>query len=242
MISLIYSVQMLKAFTPVAVLAFSLALKLDKSSKVEFIITSFICVGVALAGIGELRFSWIGFMFQFLGILVESMRLVLTNIALKDVNLDPLSMLYYTSPVAAICIGISCSVFELRHLPWDIMLTRSFIQLMILSGMVAFTLNIAVVLLIANSSALVFTLSGVVKDVLLVFLSMVIFGSPVTWIQYFGYSIALLGLNWHRLYKKNPAESVKYIENFLNLYFYRNTTHVPGVNVLNADNKKSDIL
>ena len=43
------------------------------------------------------------------------------------------------------------------------------------------------------------TLSGVLKDILLVVASMLIFRDPVSGIQAFGYSIALCGLIYYRL-------------------------------------------
>lgn len=43
------------------------------------------------------------------------------------------------------------------------------------------------------------TLSGVLKDILLVVASMVFFGDPVSGLQFFGYSIALGGLVYYRL-------------------------------------------
>ena len=42
-------------------------------------------------------------------------------------------------------------------------------------------------------------MSGVLKDILLVVASMVIFGDPVTGQQYFGYGIALGGLVYYKL-------------------------------------------
>lgn len=42
-------------------------------------------------------------------------------------------------------------------------------------------------------------MAGVLKDILLVFSSMIIFGDPVTAQQFFGYSIALAGLMYYRL-------------------------------------------
>jgi len=53
--------------------------------------------------------------------------------------------------------------------------------------------------LIGRTSALVLTLSGVLKDILLVIASMVIFGDPVSPLQAFGYSIALGGLVYYKL-------------------------------------------
>lgn len=55
----------------------------------------------------------------------------------------------------------------------------------------AFCLNIAVVFLIGCASSLVLTLSGVIKDILLVGGSVLILGSTVTFVQIVGYGIAL---------------------------------------------------
>ena len=41
---------------------------------------------------------------------------------------------------------------------------------------------------------------------MLVVLSVVVFGSPVTPLQYAGYGVALLGLNLHKEYKKSPEK------------------------------------
>jgi drug/metabolite transporter (DMT)-like permease len=202
---------MLKAFTPVAVLIFSFFAGLEKASYMEVYIVLIICVGVALTSVGESYFSWIGFTFQALGILAEASRLVLTNIFMKQLKLDPLSSLYYIAPLCCIFIAPACLFFEFQDLPFDRMQTQDFIVTMLVNGGVAFTLNVAVVLLISNTSALVLTLSGIVKDILLVMLSIAIFGSTVTPLQYFGYGVALLGLNLHKEYKKNPETMTQLI-------------------------------
>ena len=49
---------------------------------------------------------------QSLGILAESSRLVLTNILMKNLKLDPLSSLYYIAPLCATFIGVACLIFE----------------------------------------------------------------------------------------------------------------------------------
>ena len=197
-------IQMLKAFTPVAVLIFSYFVGLEKSSYIEFYIVMIICLGVSMTSIGETYFSMIGFIFQVLGIMAESSRLVCVNLILKQLKLDALSSLYYIAPLSAIILSISCYIFEYEDLPFARMYTQEFIIVMMLNGLVAFTLNVAVVLLIANTSALTLTLAGVFKDILLVTLSMVVFAAPVTPLQFIGYAIALTGLNLHKQYKKNP--------------------------------------
>lgn len=52
---------------------------------------------------------------------------------------------------------------------------------------------------IGKTSSLVLTLCGVLKDVLLVAASMLIWGTQVTGLQFFGYSIALGGMVYYKL-------------------------------------------
>jgi drug/metabolite transporter (DMT)-like permease len=200
--------QMLKAFTPVAVLIVSYISGLEQSSMLEMGIVTIICCGVAITSVGELNFSWIGFIFQALAIVFESSRLVLTNILMKQLKLDPLSSLYYIAPLCLCFILPAHFYFEFSLLPWDVMMTSKFAGMMAASGAVAFSLNVAVVVLISNTSALTLTLAGIIKDLLLVFLSVMVFGSPVTLLQYFGYAITLFALNLHKEYKKSPEKAV----------------------------------
>lgn len=200
---------MLKAFTPVAVLIVSYVSGLEKSSVLEMAIVVVICTGVAITSVGELNFSWIGFIFQATAILFESSRLVLTNILMKQLKLDPLSSLYYIAPLCLCFILPAHLYFEFFSLPWESMMTSKFVGMMAASGAVAFSLNVAVVVLISNTSALTLTLAGIIKDLLLVFLSVSIFGSPVTPMQYFGYGMTLFALNMHKEYKKSPERAAK---------------------------------
>ena len=175
----------------------------------ELNIVSVISVGVAMTSIGELAFSWVGFTFQAVALLAESGRLVLTNILMKELKLDPLSALYYIAPVCCCMIGLAFLIFEFQIFPFERLLSPVFLLMLLANGLVAFTLNIAVVMLIGNTSALILTLAGIVKDLMLVFLSVAVFDTPVTQLQYLGYTVALLGLNLHKEFKKGvvlPSE------------------------------------
>lgn len=204
---------MLKAFTPVAVLLFSFIVGLEKSSCMEFYIVVIICVGVAMTSVGELNFSMLGFIFQAAAIVAEASRLVLTNILLKQLKLDPLSSLYYIAPFCTIFTGIAFFLFEYDTVPWDTVFTANFAMMMAVNGAVAFTLNIAVVMLISNTSALILTLAGIFKDILLVTLSVIVFQSPVSNLQMVGYAVALVGLNLHKEYKKSPERVAAILAN-----------------------------
>lgn len=222
-------IQMLKAFTPVAVLSFSFLAGLEQPSFVELYVVSLICIGVAMASVGETYFSLIGFIFQALGIFFESSRLVLTNVLMKHIKLDPLSSLYYIAPLCATFIGIAFMIFEFPSMPWERMATQEFLGIMLLNGIVAFTLNVAVVMLIGNTSALTLTLAGIVKDILLVLSSVAFFGSPVTILQYAGYGLALLGLNAHKEFKRDPAGVTSLLTAYVTFFCGKKYTEVKQV-------------
>ena len=196
---------MLKAFTPVCVLFFSTLAGLQQTTSIEINIVLIICVGVALTSVGELNFSLTGFVLQLLGVVFESGRLVLTNVFMKDLGLDSLSTLYYVAPVCGALIGCACIAFEAQHIPMESLLSFNLWFVFVANGIVSVALNISSVMLIKHTSALTLTLSGVVKDILLVLLSLAIFKSPVSVLQYLGYSVSLLALNLHKEYKQNSA-------------------------------------
>jgi arginine exporter protein ArgO len=52
---------------------------------------------------------------------------------------------------------------------------------------------------IGKTSGLVLTLCGVLKDILLVIASIIIWGTMISTLQVFGYSIALAGMLWFKL-------------------------------------------
>jgi hypothetical protein len=95
-----------------------------------------------------------------------------------------------------VCAALNASlipVFE-GWAPFEVVLERVGPVTLFINANVALLLNVAVVFLIGCASSLVLTLSGVVKDILLVVGSIVLFGSVVTLTQVIGYSIALAGL------------------------------------------------
>ncbi|KAF8999425.1 triose-phosphate transporter family-domain-containing protein [Cyathus striatus] len=185
-------IQMLKAFIPVAILLITWIARIDEPNKKLLIIVLMISSGVALASQGELRFNLVGFLIQAAAVAFEASRLVMIQVLLHNMKMDPLVSLHYYAPV---CAGINllfipftegmAPIYELPRLGAAILLSNA---------AVAFLLNVAAVFLVGVGSGLVLTLAGVFKDILLISGSVLIFGSPITPLQVFGYSIALGGL------------------------------------------------
>eukprot|EP00959_Pyramimonas_sp_CCMP1952_P291166 6090470-Pyramimonas_sp.AAC.1 len=73
---------------------------------------------------------------------------------------------------------------------------------------VALALNLAVFLLIGKTSALSMNVAGVVKDWILIGLSIYIFNAPVSSISLEGYLLAFVGVCYYN-YSKLKASSIK---------------------------------
>lgn len=193
-------IQMLKATTPVAVLLATWGLGVSPVNLKTLGNVSFIVIGVVIASLGEIKFVMVGFLFQVAGIVFEAVRLVMVQRLLSgsDFKMDPLVSLYYYAPACAVINGCVLLITELPRMTM-VDIDRVGLITLVANASVAFLLNVSVVFLIGKTSSLVLTLSGVLKDILLVFASMFLFKDPVSLLQAFGYSIALGGLIYYKL-------------------------------------------
>ncbi|KAF2495389.1 TPT-domain-containing protein [Lophium mytilinum] len=193
-------IQMLKATMPVVLLLATWGLGVAPPNMKTLGNVSFIVVGVIIASLGEIKFDMTGFLYQCGGIVFEAIRLVMVQRILSsaEFKMDPLVSLYYYAPACALMNGFVCLIMEAPRLTMaDIQMVGGFV--LFANALVAFLLNVSVVFLIGKTSSLVLTLSGVLKDILLVFASMFLFGDPVSLLQAFGYGIALCGLVYYKL-------------------------------------------
>lgn len=212
-----------KATTPVAVLLATWGMGLEKPNMKVLFNVSFIVIGVIIASFGEIKFVLIGFLFQLGGIVFEAIRLVMVQRLLSspELKMDPLVSFYYFAPVCAVMNGVVSLFYEVPNLSIAQIAEVGYFTLLA-NAMVAFMLNVCVVFLvwsqihstlpvltstfkIGKTSSLVLTLCGVLKDILLVLASIAIWGTPVSLLQFFGYSIALMGMVYYKL----GAESLK---------------------------------
>jgi len=185
-------IQMIKAAMPVVVLLLSFFMGLQKPSSKVFFFVSLISLGVGVASYGEAEFDLAGFVVQGLALIVEGSRLTLIQIVLQGIGMDPITSLYYYAPV--------CLFFNLLILlptegmaPLFAVFSTVGPITLLLNACITLCLNLSSVWLIGKASGLVLTLSGVVKDVVLISGSFMFLGSTITQTQIFGYAIAVVG-------------------------------------------------
>ncbi|KAL7423481.1 hypothetical protein Q5752_001061 [Cryptotrichosporon argae] len=185
-------IQMLKAFNPVAILLISFAFRIQEPNGRLSVIVLLISVGCALAAYGEVHFELFGFICQCAALAFEASRLVMIQLLLHGLKMDPIVSLHYYAPVCAVINALIIPFTE--GLEPFYALHRVGLLVLITNAGIAFALNVAAVFLISAGSGLILTLAGVAKDILLITGSVIAFGSKIMPLQVFGYSISLAGL------------------------------------------------
>lgn len=118
-----------------------------------FLNVSIIVVGVVIASIGEIKFVWIGVIYQMGGIIFEALRLTMVQRLLSsaEFKMDPLVSVYYFAPVCALMNGLVALLWEVPKITMEEVYHVGIITI-VLNGLCAFLLNVSVVLLVRHSA------------------------------------------------------------------------------------------
>lgn len=199
-------IQMLKASMPVAVFLVGSAMGTEAYSNPKMTNMVVITIGIMIASYGEINFILMGVFLQVLSILAESLRLCLVQILLQSrgLKLNSITTLYFVAPTCACFLALPFAALELPKMLEDETLQVD-ASIFLANCTVALGLNLVVFLLVGKTSALTMNIAGVVKDWLLIGLSVVLYGSPVTVTQLFGYGIAFCGVMYYQYTKLKVA-------------------------------------
>ena len=201
--------QMLKANMPVIVFIVGCLFATEVFTFASFGIMVVIAAGVAMASYGELNFSLLGVLFMFSAMSCEAVRLTLVQTLLQrqDLQLNPLSTLYYIMPISTACLLPIAFVAEAQGL-WDCTwLTYHSMPVLLVNAGGAVALNLAIYIVVGTMSALTMKLAAIVKDIGLVAISCALFGDILTLPGIFGYSTALIGVcgyNYRKMHLQEP--------------------------------------
>jgi len=167
-----------------------------------------IASGVGLASWEEADFNLLGFIAIILATALRAMKSVWQGLLLQDEDekLDAISLLYYMSPPCVFMLFALTVTFEPELLDinflWLTLMTGDLVLWLILSGIIAFALNIMNLLVTKYTSAITLQVLGNVKVVLSIIVSVLIFHNKVTFIGWLGCTVTLLGVNWYSLATK----------------------------------------
>lgn len=205
-------IQMTKSLMPGLVYACGIALGTERfrtSSAMNMILIAF---GVLVCAIGEENLVRKGLIQQLVALFFEAARLTLVQILMagNGIKLNPLQSLYYVSPACLACLSVPFVFVELQQFRNEPPVID--VAVLLGNGLIAFSLNLAVFLLIGKTSALTMNIAGVIKDWLLIFFSYTVFQAPVTRLNMVGYIFCCSGVavyNYQKLQTLKQEEKEK---------------------------------
>lgn len=163
-----------------------------------------IIVGVYLNSYFDIRFSPLGIAFALSGVVVTSLYQVWVNEKQNEFHCNSMQLLLYQAPLSGILISLIIPFFEPVISPGGIFGTKwDFVSvlLVVLSGLIAFFLNLSIFWIIGNTSPLTYNMVGHLKFCLTLAGGYLFFNDPLRALQFIGISFTFAGVLFYTHYK-----------------------------------------
>ncbi|XP_021767411.1 probable sugar phosphate/phosphate translocator At1g06470 [Chenopodium quinoa] len=209
---------MCKSASPIFLLVFAFAFRLESPSVKLFGIILVISFGILLTVAKETEFEFWGFIFVMLAAVMSGFRWCMTQILLQKESYglkNPLTFMSYVTPIMALATGLMSLLLDPWHefpqneyfnSSWHI--TRSCL-LMLFGGTLAFFMVLTEYVLISVTSAMTVTVAGIVKEAVTIIVAVFYFHDDFTWLKGIGLLIIMIGVglfNWYKYQKHQKGE------------------------------------
>lgn len=173
-------------------------------------------LGAFVSALGDVTFTVTGYFLVFLNNLLTAAYLASIKRIMRDLNLDPISLLYYTSVLAfpiIFCIAIATNDIQSAYLHYysNDFLRNSpfFLPALSFVAISAFCVNLSTSMCTHVTSPLTTSVAGQIKNVLQSFLGFFSWGYVPTPLNIFGLLVALGGQMSFAYFKYNDSKSTK---------------------------------
>eukprot|EP01111_Echinosteliopsis_oligospora_P004415 TRINITY_DN1710_c0_g1_i1.p1 TRINITY_DN1710_c0_g1~~TRINITY_DN1710_c0_g1_i1.p1 ORF type:complete len:357 (+),score=57.94 TRINITY_DN1710_c0_g1_i1:264-1334(+) len=169
--------------------------------------------GVALASFTELNFEMTGFLTAMFASVTTAVQSIVSGMLLTgSLKLDSVNLVYYMAPISFMMIlpmailaeGTAVSAYEFEAYGSGFVLIN-----LIVSGCVAYLLNICTFFAIKSTTPLTFTVFGNLKVVVVIVVSVLIFRNEITIWNGLGCFIAIVGILWYNSIEYRIKEEKK---------------------------------
>lgn len=204
---------MCKSASPIFLLIFAFAFRLETPSVKLGGIILIISVGVLLTVAKETEFEFWGFIFVMLAAVMSGFRWSMTQILLQKESYglkNPLVLMSYVTPVMAVGTGLFSLILD----PWEEFRRSSYFDsswhitrsglLMLFGGTLAFFMVLTEYVLVSITSAVTVTIAGVVKEAVTILVAVFYFHDEFTWLKGAGLVTIMFGVslfNWYKYQK-----------------------------------------
>ncbi|KAI7817951.1 triose-phosphate transporter family-domain-containing protein [Gamsiella multidivaricata] len=195
---------MIKSSTPIWVLIFAFFFRLEKPRMSLILIIGVIVIGVILTVAGETQFDMTGFILVLFAAVMSGLRWSLTQMLLQKDQLgmdNPVATLYYISPIMFAIMSLLSLVIEDPFVQFasseffDDFRSGVFIMMMVGGGgFLAFAMTVAEFKLIKNTGTVTLSVAGISKEIVVISLSMLIFGDRLTFVNLLGLLVSIGGI------------------------------------------------
>ncbi|RYH05433.1 hypothetical protein EON65_44700 [archaeon] len=189
--------QVCRALVPVIVLVVTMVyFKRAYSQERKWAVVP-IVVGVATAFYGDMRYTTIGIVYTGFCVVLAALKAVIGGELLTgDLKLSEMDLLYKMCPLALLQLGtISILNGEVAAIMsnWDTLSVSSAPQVVLLTGVLSFSLNVSSFIANKVTSPLTLCIAANIKQVLLVAFGTIYFGDHVSLINGLGIMIVIIG-------------------------------------------------
>ncbi|XP_006267128.1 solute carrier family 35 member E3 [Alligator mississippiensis] len=203
--------QLAKAMTTPAIVAIQ-TLAYGKTFPLRIKLTLIpITLGVFLNSYYDVKFNFLGIVFATLGVLVTSLYQVWVGAKQHELQVNSMQLLYYQAPMS--CAMLFCTVPFFEPVfgeggifgPW----TLSAVIMVLLSGIIAFMVNLSIYWIIGNTSPVTYNMFGHFKFCITLLGGYILFKDPLSVNQGLGILCTLLGILAYTHFKLGEQEGSK---------------------------------
>eukprot|EP00606_Chrysophyceae_sp_TOSAG23-5_P001288 GSChrysophyteH2.ASY1.ANO1.890.1 assembled CDS len=204
-------IQMLKSFTPVIILATSMAAKLENPNMPTIASIFMISMGTAATCSFTPQLSIVGLAVMFLAEFTEAIRLLMTQFLLQNLKFGVIEGQYVLAPATAFWL-MSASFFYEGSAMYEngafAIITENFYTFLLASCM-GLCVNFMSYLVIQATSSLTMKVLGSVRNIFTIVAGVVMYGDVITGQAMLGYGITMTGFAAYNVAKSGKWERLQ---------------------------------
>ncbi|KAF9568112.1 Triose-phosphate Transporter [Mortierella alpina] len=204
---------MCKSSSLAFVLMFAFAFKLERPTWTLAGVIGVICVGLFMMVMSEVDFVLIGFIQVMMASVLGGLRWSLTQLLLERTDTktgslaNPISTIFFLSPIMGICLCIVAGIFEgygtifRSEFFASASVALGTLGLLFLGGLFAFAMVLAEFNLIARTSVVTLSVLGIIKEVVTIVVSSLVFHDHLSLVNILGLFVTLTGIGFYHFMK-----------------------------------------
>eukprot|EP01062_Namystynia_karyoxenos_P003419 TRINITY_DN11218_c0_g1_i1.p1 TRINITY_DN11218_c0_g1~~TRINITY_DN11218_c0_g1_i1.p1 ORF type:complete len:406 (+),score=140.79 TRINITY_DN11218_c0_g1_i1:131-1219(+) len=163
--------------------------------------------GIGMTTASDFSFNWIGFTHGMIATLTTAAY----QISVKDLSkgMTSVQSCYYVTPITAVLFTLAVPFTDDWRRLLDYPFDTERAAVIVLSGFVAFAINLSVFVIVGRTSPLTYQVVGHVKTTLVLVSGFALFNAPADWRNICGMLLAMVGVVWYTDIKMKESAAEK---------------------------------